>query len=166
MNPDEPKEQPAEEEGRILNILVSSPHAKNPKKLKNLARRLYDEVSPAIRRGMLDSILTSHDPVRYLKEAHQQLKEYQVIIKDLIDNGSHGMVIVNNVIYPLDLQKTQPSWLQPDNPWNMDEEKEIQYKVVDQWMLDNNKTSFLGRVVLFPAFGFSGYPRVISRPVE
>lgn len=46
--------------------------------------------------------------------------------------------------------------------WDPEQEMIIQHEAADNWMKDHNKGYFLGKVVLFPMFGFSGEPRIIE----
>lgn len=136
----------------------------NPKKLRKLATRMIPMVNDNINRGLIQSIFNVADPVAYVRKAIQQMDEYPTIIKELVEDGKHGMIILeNDVIYPLDL-KTRPNWLKIDDKWNLEEEKEIQYKAMHLWMEAQGVKKFNGKVVLFEGFGFTGIPRQLQYP--
>ena len=154
---------PLMEENEVLRYFQTH-FTTNPKKLKKLALRLHPKVSAFIRRGIIYNILQASDPVAYLRKCFVDMDEYTVIIKDLIEDGHHGMIIMNDVIYPITVETTiKTDWVKNGaTRWEPDQEIEIQHDVVKKFVMANKIAHFHGKVVLFPAFGFSGMPREIE----
>lgn len=165
MDEDQPVENktPLMEENEVLRYFQDH-FTTNPKKLKKLALRMHPKVSPFIRRGIIYNILQAPDPVAYLRKCFVDMDAYTVIIKDLIEDGNHGMIIMGDVIHGIELETTiTTDWLKNGaSRWEPDQEIEIQHAVVKAFVTKNQIAHFHGKVVLFPAFGFSGMPREIE----
>jgi hypothetical protein len=133
----------------------------NPKKLKKMAARLLPNAAPFIRRGFLLAILEERDPVGYLRKCLTDMAQYEVIIKNLIETGNHGMIVINDVIIPVKIA-AESNWLKVTDKWNLEEEIEIQHKLCRIHMANEGMQKMHGKIVLFPAFGFSGHTREIG----
>lgn len=133
----------------------------NPKKLKKMALRLMPNVPDFVQRGFIHDVLTAHDPAKYIIKCLDDMDAYRVIIKDLIEAGHHGMIVINDVITPITID-SRSNWLRPGDPWHIDDEIEIQHKLCRAHMREHGMKRFHGKIVIFPAFGFSGITRVIG----
>lgn len=160
QQPEEEK-SPFMQENEVLTYFQDN-FTTNRKKLIKMATALHPKVSPFIRRGLIFSILNAPDPVKYLLSAFADMDQYNIVIKDLIEAGNHGMIITKaNVIYPVNI-KAWPHWLVEDKKWNLDEEIEIQHQLIKNFIVEQQVPYFHGKIVLFPKFGFSGMPREIE----
>lgn len=154
------KPDPMCQEEVVLNYFRDN-FTTNPKKLKALARRIAPTCAPFIQNGLITSIILAEDPVKYLRKAIQQFEEMAGVIKQLLASGAHGMIIVKDDIYPIEV-KTLTKWLDEGDPWDPEQEMLLQHDFCNAWMKEHNKGYFHGKVVLFKAFGFSGIPREIE----
>lgn len=140
----------------------------NPKKLIKAVHRLIPSAPQYIQDGMLAQLLVAKDPIKFLKESIQKLEDFKWIIKDLIESGNHGMIIVKEstnsdkeTIYPIKLD-TRENWLKENQFWDCEQEMLIQHELAEGWMREHDRPYFFGKVVLFKEFGFTGIPRVIE----
>lgn len=133
----------------------------NPKKIVKLANKLLNEVDSEVGKLLCIGLIKAKDPYEKLKRNVALIEDAAVIIEDFIEQGFHGMIILKDNVYPVEV-KTIKSWLSSKDKWTEEDEIEIQYKVAEDWLRTNNKTEFLGKVVLFPNFGFSGVPRLVE----
>jgi hypothetical protein len=132
----------------------------NPKKLKNIAKRIIPLSKDYTVRGIIRSLIEHRDPVGYIKKCFVQIEEYNVLIMQFIEQGYHGMIMIQDTVYPVSLD-TQEHWLK--DRWTMDDEIDIQHRLIDNFMVEHNRTWFHGKIVLFYHFGFSGIPREIRK---
>lgn len=153
-------QDPLNEEKKILDYFREN-FTTNPKKLKQMARRIAPQCAPFIQNGLITSIVLAKDPVKYLKKAFQQLDEMKDVIESLIASGAHGMIIIKDTIYPIEV-KTVKNWLKEGDRWDPEQELLMQHDFCNKWMEEHNKGYFHGKVVLFKQFGFSGIPREIE----
>ena len=162
MDEDQPVEvkTPMMEENEVLKYFQDN-FTTNPKKLKKMALRLLPQVSAFIKRGFITDVLTANNPAAYVRKCIVDMEEYQFIIKDLIERGDHGMIIVDDVIHGVHIS-AESNWLRPHDKWNDEEEIEIQHKLCRAWMAEKGLKRMHGKIVLFPAFGFSGMAREIG----
>lgn len=154
MDPDQIVEDPLMAEAAILQFFKNN-FTTNPKKLVKLAIRVMPDCADYVVKGLITSILNAKDPVAYLQKCFRDIEALVEISKDLVADGYHGMIFMKDVIYPLKLD-TRENWLK--DRWAEEDELEILHRLAGEWMRTNNKTSFHGKVVLWPAFGFSGIP--------
>lgn len=153
-----------EQEAEFLRFLKDN-FTTNPKKLKKLALREGALRSKEIQQGIVFNISRSADPVGYVRECFKQAFDYPIIIEQFINNGDHGMVVVDGAVYPVRIE-TQSNWLQQNDRWSLDDELDIQHNLVEQWMIANKVSNFKGKILLFPFFGFSGlFRRIIKQRV-
>lgn len=153
MNEDEPKD-PLIAEAEILKYFKDN-FTTNPKKLIRLARQVEANCTDYVKNGLIYSILTAKNPVAYLQKCFKDIEAMVEIARDLTAQGFHGMIFMNDVVYPLRLD-TRENWLK--DKWSEEDELEILHRLAAEWMRSNNKSSFHGKVVLWPLFGFSGIP--------
>lgn len=153
-------------ESEIFEQLKAS--AKNPKKLIQAVKRMFNQAPAYVQDGMLSHLLVTNDPCGYLNKSIQKLADYKIIVKDLIEAGNHGMIIHKDnpkseqeTIYPAHLN-TRANWLKENQVWDNEQEMLIQHELAEGWMSEHNKGYFFGKVVLFKEFGFSGIPRIIE----
>lgn len=130
----------------------------NPKKVQAFARRIAPLCAPHIVNGLIRGVLSTKDPVGYLRGCFREINEYAVIIRDFVESGHHGMLQIGKNCYPVKL-KCPVSWLSEDAPWHPEDERLIGADACNAWMRDNDVGYFHGRVVLFSDFGFTGIPR-------
>lgn len=152
---------PIQQEAAFLKFLKEN-FTTNPKKLKKLAMREAEKHSLEVLTGLVHSIVRSRDPVGYVKECFRQAEVYPEIIQEFIDQGDHGMMVVNDVVSPVRIN-ANPRWLREKDKWNPDDELDIQHNLIEAWMIENNVTHFKGKIALFPFFGFSGLFRRIRK---
>lgn len=151
------------QESTILKVFKDA-NLKNPKKVRSMATRLLKETTLPIQRQLLMDLIAAGNPLEYLRYCIDHVEQCAVIIKQFIDDGCHGMIMTGHkcrTIYPVKLD-TRENWLKADDLWNEEDELLIQHEAANNFMKEYNKGYFLGKVVLFPHFGFSGIPRVIE----
>lgn len=151
------------QESAILKVFKDA-NLKNPKKVRSMATRLLKETTLPIQRQLLMDLIVAGNPLKYLHYCIDHVEQCAVIIKQFIDDGCHGMIMTGHkcrTIYPVKLD-TRENWLKADDLWNEEDELLIQHNAAEMWMKEYDKGYFLGKVVLFPHFGFSGIPRVIE----
>jgi hypothetical protein len=155
---------PFEEEKVILQYFKDNWVA-NPKKLRKMALKLAQQPGQKqhLIDGVLFSILRTKDPIGYIQECFNQHDDYTAIFQDFIAAGHHGVIVVNRLIYSVTLS-TRKNWLKFEDRWNIDEEIEIMEQSARNWMQQHDKEKFVGKVMLFPVFGFSGHFRRIQWP--
>lgn len=152
---------PFEQERRAL-LFFKENFSTNPKKLKKLARSVLDDYPPFIQNGLLFNILVSKKPAAYLLTCFDHLDQFPDIIKGLIAEGNHGMVIYKRQIYGLEI-KTIKNWLREGDKWDYNQELDIQDSLINAWMDAHGFVNVTdAKIVLFDDFGFSGMPRGFS----
>ncbi len=132
----------------------------NPKKMQKILLRMFNDTSirEGIRYGIIKDAYNAKNPSKWLRVKLDSAFAYQTVIKDLIANGDHGMLVnENGTIYPCSL-KTMPQWLVKDKRWDIKQESHIAAELANNWMKDRNVGYFKGSVVLFQPYGFSGLP--------
>jgi hypothetical protein len=130
----------------------------NPRKLIRLANQVKLNCTEYVANGLIRSILIAKNPVAYLLKCFKDIEAMVEIARDLTAQGFHGTLFMNDVVYPLKLD-TRENWLK--DKWSEEDELEILHRLAAEWMRSNNKSSFHGKVVLWPLFGFSGIPTKI-----
>lgn len=134
----------------------------NPKKLVRLAKQIENTVPDFIRRSIVDNVLCARHPQKFLAEAFREMNDLPIIMEGLMADGNHGMIMYGNNIYGVEVKANQ-RWLKQGDRWNLEQEEEIMDSIVDEWMTKNKIRVFLGRIVLFKEFGFSGMARKITQ---
>lgn len=137
----------------------------NPKKIRKLATKLYGQATNTIQKKLCLDLIKSKDPIAKLEHCVTLIEDTSIIIEELVESGHHGMIIMGKDISPVKID-TLKKWLVSDDRWSLEDEFEIQNRVAEDWLRTNGKTEFLGKVVLFPQFGFSGVPRIIEVVAE
>jgi hypothetical protein len=167
MDPDQVVEAPEydnlREESAILDIFEAMKNP-NPKKVINLARRLHGEVTSDIQKRLCRDIARADQPLVYMRACINKIRDCAILVKQFVAEGGHGMLFTGKDgldVYPITLD-TRSNWLTEGAKWDPEQEMIIQHDAANNWMRDNNKGSFYGKVVLFPQFGFSGEPRIIE----
>lgn len=82
----------------------------NPKKMQKILLRMFNDTSIRewIRYGIIKDAYNAKNPSKWLRVKLDSAFAYQTVIKDLIANGDHGMLVnENGTIYPCSL-KTMP----------------------------------------------------------
>lgn len=148
------------QESVILDV-IEKQNFTNPKKLKKFAQRLLGVTTNRVQRYLLTDILVAKDPVKYTNECISKIRDCAAIIQQFVDDGCHGMIMIKNNVYPVVLD-TQKTWLAENKAWHPDDESLIQHQAAEMWMKEHDKGYFLGKVILFPNFGFSGVPNIIE----
>lgn len=149
---------PLEQENLALDFFELK-FSLNPKKLVQLAKRMYPTQPDFVQRGLLMDVMNVKDPVNYLRRCFALREQFVKAIDDFSSKGHHGMMVVGDNIYPLTIA-TSKNWLRPKDRWNYDEELDIQDKLINEWM-DSYGVKIVkdAKIVLFTNFGFSGIPR-------
>jgi hypothetical protein len=145
----------------VIFDIIEAEHITNPKKLKKFAQRLMQVTTSEVQLRLLQDIMIDRDPVKYVRDCAAKIRDCAVVIRQFVEDGCHGMIMINNTVYPVQL-KTQEKWLKEDKLWDPTDEMEIQHHAANDWMRQHDKGYFLGKVVLFPQFGFSGIPRIVE----
>lgn len=133
----------------------------HPKKIVKLAKRLHGQTKSAIQKKLYFNLSYAKDPVQRLDDYRRTVIDATDIIAQFLAEGNHGMIIESGLVYPVNL-KTMKSWLEDGKEWDPSDEEEIQFKCAENWLVTHGKTHFLGKVVLFPEFGFTGVPRLVE----
>ena len=163
MTSSKTKYEGLEEEAAILKVFEEMKNP-NPKKVKKLAARLHDEVNSDVQKRLCRDIYRADEPVKYMHSCIVKIRECAILIEQFIEEGHHGMIFTGTNgcdIYPVTLN-TRQNWLNKEDKWDPEQEMLIQHDAVNAWMKEYDKGHFRGKVVLFPAFGFSGEPRIIE----
>lgn len=151
------------EESAILDIFASMKNP-NPKKVKKLATRLFNESTLEIHKRLCRDIYRADDPVKYMHSCINKIRDCALLVEQFIEDGNHGMLFTGKDgldVYPVKLD-TRENWLGEDKKWDPEQEMLIQHDAARNWMREYDKGHFYGKVVLFPKFGFSGEPRIIE----
>lgn len=133
----------------------------NAKKIKKLATRLLSEADNEIAKMVCMDIIKAKDPCEKLKRSISLINDASVLVEEFIEQGAHGMIIIGSDTYTVEV-KTMSKWLDQKDKWTEEDEVDIQYKAAEDWLRAYNQKKFLGKVVLFSQFGFSGVPRLIE----
>jgi hypothetical protein len=136
----------------------------NPKKVGKLALRLLRELPDLtnIQKKMLNDVWMAKNPKETILRFTTVIHDCAIVMQDLVESGHHGMIMLpDDVIYPIKLD-TRPNWLRPEDPWDEQDEINIQHEIAREYMVENQIKSFYSKIVLFPHFGFSGVPRIIN----
>lgn len=136
----------------------------NDKKVKKLAAKLYNEVECDVQKRLCRDLFRADQPLKYLRSCISKIRDCSILIEQFVEDGCHGMIFTGKDgcdVYPVRLD-TRENWLTEGKQWDPEQEMIIQHEAADNWMKDHNKGYFLGKVVLFPMFGFSGEPRIIE----
>lgn len=152
-----------EEESAILDLFEQ---IKNPKhkKVRAFAIRMYAECTSEVQKRLCRDIYQAPEPVKYMYECIDKIRQCAVIIKQFVADGCHGMIFTGkngDEVYPVKLD-TRENWLTEGKEWDPEQEMIIQHDCANNWMKEHDAGHFLGKVVLFPEFGFSGIPRIIE----
>lgn len=146
-------------------------NTRNPKKLVQFAKKLYGEVETTLQRKFCLDIINADNPVKYLEECMGLIYDCANLIEGFIETGHHGMMFTGDdgkTVHPLKLN-TRENWLKEGQRWDPEQEREIMYELCEQWMVETNQTLVHTKILLFPKFGFSGIPRMLTcrlKPVE
>lgn len=133
----------------------------NPKKIVKLATKLALQTQNKLQKKLCLDIAYAADPVKYLNKCFAMLEDCSTIIAQFIADGCHGMLIDGKTTYPVRVEALS-SWLRKEDKWTEADEIDIQYQAAENWLIEYEKSYFLGKVVLFSEFGFSGVPRLIE----
>jgi hypothetical protein len=94
--------------------------------------------------------------MHYVKESIKYSYEFPRVMKELMDNGNHGMIFHGDEVHGVKL-KTLEKWLKPqDSKWTVEQEEEIAHELMREWLVRHRLKAWVGRIVLFANFGFSG----------
>lgn len=150
-----------EQESAILKVFKEFEFKKNPKKVKKLALKVWqDPESTDIQKTLALQIAQAKNSTQAADALVKRVEDCAMIIESFIAAGCHGMIMHDEVVYPVHI-KANPKWLSPDDPWDIEDEQLIRCEAANQWMREHNYGYFAGRVTLFPQFGFSGIPEMI-----
>ena len=134
----------------------------NPKKVKQLAKRIYSTSKSEETKKLCRDICSASNPLTYIKDAIAKVRDFATLVEQFIEDGCHGAIITGNNgldVYPVKLDAPE-KWLTPEDKWNPEDEQEIMCNAAHNWMKEYDKGYFYGKVILFPFFGFSGVPRI------
>lgn len=155
--------RPLEQESSILKLFeeIKNP---NDKKVKKLAIKLYSEVTSEVQKILCSNIYSANKPLEYATTCIAKIRDCALLVEQFIEDGCNGMIMTGKdlcTVYPVKL-KTVESWLSEGKQWDPEQEDIIAHDAASAWMKEHNKGYFLGKVVLFPEFGFSGEPKIIE----
>lgn len=153
------KEDALSQESAILDIFEKA-GTKNPKKVKKLALRLLKETTSRIQIKLLTDIASAKNSATQAEYYIKVIRDCAILIQQFIEDGCHGMIMMRHQVYPVVLD-TRENWLSEKKIWHPDDEEEIQRQAVKNWMVEHKQNYFIGKVTLFPNFGFSGVPRIV-----
>ena len=131
---------------------------KNNKKMVSLLKRIFPQCPTYMQKNFFHSAMVkfSGDPLKYVKESIKYSYEFPRVMKELMDDGNHGMIFNGDEVHGV-MIKTRPNWLRSkDGKWDPAQEEEIAHELMKEWLITNRLRSWLGRIVLFADFGFSG----------
>jgi len=159
-------EDPFADEAVILQYFKDN-WPKKLSKLKSMAVQLSKQPGQKehLIRGILNSIQRSKDPDYYLRECFKQHDDYCVLIPQFIEEGHHGILFVERVLYPVTIVASK-KWLRRGDKWDFNQELEIMESVAQSWMKENGKVRIDGKMLLFPVFGFSGFYRKLTMDLK
>ncbi len=152
------------EESIILREFQEFKFPKHPMKVKKLALRMLRERTNLtdLQIQMITDIAVAKNSAKKAQEFIDRIQDCAIVIKDLIEDGCHGMIMLTgDRIYPIKLD-TRENWLDPEKPWDIEDEKLIGIDAVDGLMKELDVGYLYAKVILFPQFGFSGYPRMVE----
>ena len=157
----ETEKSPIEVEVETLRLFEA---IKNPndKKVKKLAAKLYNELTDPTALSFCRDIYSSDSPYKYLLACSVKINDTLILIDQFLAEGYHGMILTGSdacTVYPIKLH-TNERWLTENKRWDLEQEKELQRDAALNWMIENDKDDFFGKVILFPKFGFSGQARI------
>ena len=155
---------PMEQENQVLNYFFDN-WVPKPKNIYKMAKRIYPQVPKFIQRSILDYIVKFQvDPVDYLRRCFDEKAEWAVVMERVLAEGNHGIIFTDHEVFGFSL-KTNPRWLQDKEQkhWHPDDEYDIMQRSIEIWMEERNLTTFLGKIMLFPEYGFSGMPRKVHK---
>lgn len=147
------------QESAILAIFEEA-GLKNPKKVKKLALRLLKEATNRVQIKLLTDIAAAKNSAAKAEYFIKVIRDCAILIQQFIEDGCHGMIMMRHQVYPVVLD-TRENWLTEKKIWHPDDEEEIQRQAVKNWMKEHKCNYFIGKVTLFPNFGFSGVPRIV-----
>jgi len=150
-----------EQESAILKVFKEFEFKKNPKKVRNLALKIWqDPNNTDIQRSLALQIAQSRNAAAAADELVKRIEDCAMIVESFIESGCHGMIMHDDNVYPVYIN-TREAWLNPEDPWDIEDEQLIRCQAAHQWMKDHDYGYFAGRVTLFPQFGFSGIPEMV-----
>lgn len=150
-----------EQENQVLRYFQDN-WTTNPKKLVKMAKRIAPGIPDFIQRSIIYNVCTAKFPVKFLEEAFREMHDLPIIMKQLMDDGNHGMIMDGSKLYGIEI-KANPKWLRENDKWNPDDEDEIMNTVIENWMEEQKIKAFIGKILLFRDFGFSGIPRKVNQ---
>jgi len=158
-----------EQEAAVIKLFTEA-KITNPKKLKQMARRLYMSYPKQIQEGLLDRLINAGNPVGMLKHIADTLNGWYEIVPGFIASGYHGIIIremsdgekdpdgrfSGKEVHGFHIRTFNEKWLTENKKWDKEQELEIQRDVLKTWMESVGIVSFTGKVVCFDRYGFSG----------
>lgn len=149
-----PDLEPFDQEIHLLEYFEQN-FSTNPKKMLKLARKLRDQHPPFIQRSFFDTLEQTRDPIKWLRRCFVEMRHYPVIMEQLMNEGNHGMIMERDKIYGFALD-TNKNWTRKSDRWSEEQERQIIDEALLLWMCVERRRAFIGRIVLFRDFGFSG----------
>lgn len=134
---------------------------KNPKKVLKYAVRLLKERTNEVQICMLKDIIRAPNPALYIEQCIVGVEDIAIAIDSFIEDGCHGMILHKGTAYPVKLN-VPSHWVDGRDRWSPEDERDLQFKAAENWMVTNEKDHFDGKVVLFARFGFTGVPNDIE----
>lgn len=162
-----PDLEPFEQEIHILTYLQTN-YVPNAKKMLKLAAKLKPMHPRFIQISLFETFAVTRDPLKWLQRCFKEMVHYAEIMKDLMENGYHGMIMEGPTVFPVRLDVNK-NWIRnKDELWEPEQEQRIIDEALGLWLCENRRFEFIGRIVLFRDFGFSGMPIHIEQqwPLE
>lgn len=147
-----PRQDPLDIESALISQFDG---LKRHKDILKLNSRIFSQAKDDATKMFCKSVAASKEPLQYLDFCRRRIADSRLIKSELIAAGNHGMLVFNRIVYGVKLD-TRENWLTEDKEWTIEDEDEILDKAARRWMEEQNIKKFVGKVVLFPEFGFSG----------
>lgn len=152
---------PLDQENQVLRYFKDN-WTTNPKKLVKMAKRIAPGIPDFIQRSIIHNVCVARYPAKWLEEAFREMHDLPIIFGQLMDDGNHGVIMDGSKLYGIEI-KANPKWLRENDKWSADDEDEIMNTVVENWMEEQKIKAFIGKILLFREFGFSGIPRKVNQ---
>lgn len=149
---------PMEQELSVLAYIRDN-LPKSNKKMINMSRYLRKILPVHFIKSICDTLEDPRtaNPLKWMQACINEMEEYPKIVRRLIEEGNHGMIMDGGNMYGFNLN-TNPKWLSGKDTerWTKEDEQEIGNAAVKEWMIKNRRRHFDDKYLLFDEFGFSG----------
>lgn len=127
---------------------------RTPKELRKKLIRLRTK-APRSCQVMLQEALKQKDPKQYIRQCIEDVTSVPVIVQTLVNAGHHGMVVIDDAVYPITID---PETYE-DGQWCLTEEEQLALGIASAVRDVTGLHGRLARLYLFRPCGFSGATR-------